>query len=114
MKKRTIEEKKQMIDEACDLYHEAAQKLMQAQKLFRLCGIELCDSANFTPDASKYNGCNLQIFKGSKKLCDIVGVSSQFKKDSLDKIDKSRCYTEYKGIMFVQCGCTEKTDYVFR
>ena len=42
MKKRTDEEKREMIDKACDLFNEANEKIIEGKRLMHLCGIELC------------------------------------------------------------------------
>ena len=55
-----------------------------------------------------HQGSNLQIYTGTKKLCDIVGVES--------RIETGFCYTGYKGLKFVQVGQGKNTNtkYYFR
>ena len=109
MKKRTNEEKRQLIDDACELFAEAAETIKRAKVLFHLCGIEFCEGFNEkeVPEWST-SGSNLQIYTGTKKLCDIVGVES--------RIETGFCYTEYKGLKFVQVGQGKNTNtkYYFR
>lgn len=106
MKKRTDEEKKQMIDNACDLMNEAAKKLIEARKLLHLCGIEVCD----TFEAEKINtwdvsGSNLQIFSGIKKMGKLLGKEPYHKNDYFDnKPDTSRAFIDHKGLVFIQLG----------
>lgn len=47
MKKRTNEEKLQMVNDACDLLNEGIDKIKEAHRLLHLCGIDICDSVNF-------------------------------------------------------------------
>ena len=107
MKKRTVEEKRQMVDNACKLFSEAMNKTREAKRLLHLCGIECCDGLNeeeiqcFNPYVS-----NVQLFSGIKKMSGIIGTEPEFKPTYYDesKIDKSRCYIEYGGITFLQVG----------
>ena len=107
MKKRTDEEKRQMVDNACKLFTEAIEKTREAQRLLHLCGIECCDGLNvdeiqcFTPYAS-----NVQLFSGIKKMSGIIGTEPEFRHTYYDesKVDKSRCYIQYGGITFLQIG----------
>ena len=43
MKKRTDEEKLQMVNEACDLINVAREKMKQARKMLHLCGVDICE-----------------------------------------------------------------------
>ena len=115
MKKRTNEEKRQMIDDACDLMNEAGELIKKAKKLFHLCGIEFCEGFN-EKEIPEWNhaGSNLHIFKGTKKLCDITGIEPYFNEDYAKKLDKSRCYTDYKGLKFLQLGDSQQSKFIFR
>ena len=108
MKKRTVEEKRQMVDNACKLFSEAIEKAREAKRLLHLCGIECCDGLNVDeiPDWKSYV-INVQLYSGIKKMSGIIGTEPEFKPTYYDesKIDKSRCYLEYGGITFLQ---TEK------
>ena len=103
MKKRTVEEKRQMVDNACKLFSEAIEKAREANRLLHLCGIESCSSLNV--DGQIYSN-NVQLFSGIKKMSGIIGTEPEFKPTYFDesKIDKSRCYIEYGGITFLQLG----------
>lgn len=91
MKKRTDEEKRQMVDNACKLFTEAIEKTREAQRLLHLCGIECCDSLNvdeiqcFKPYVS-----NVQLYSGIKKMSGIIGTEPEFRPTYYDesKIDK--------------------------
>lgn len=107
MKKRTVEEKRQMVDDACKLFAEAIEKVREAKRLLHLCGIECCDSLNVDePYVS-----NVQLYSGIKKMSGIIGTEPEFRPTYYDesKIDKSRCYIQYGGITFLQVG-TERTS----
>ena len=108
MKKRTVEEKRQMVDNACKLLSEAIEKAMEANRLLHLCGIECCSSLNL--DGEIYSN-NVQLYSGIKKMSDIIGTEAEFKPTYYDesKIDKSRCYIEYGGITFLQLGDERKS-----
>ena len=103
MKKRTVEEKRQMVDNACKLFSEAIEKAREANRLLHLCGIECCNSLNV--DGKIYSN-NVQLYSGIKKMSGIIGKEPEFKPTYYDesKIDKSRCYIEYGGITFLQLG----------
>ena len=103
MKKRTVEEKRQMVDNACKLFTEAIEKAREAQRLLHLCGIECCASLNV--DGQIYSN-NVQLYSGVKKMANITGAEPEFRPEYFDdsKIDKSRCYIEYGGITFLQLG----------
>ena len=108
VKKRTVEEKRQMVDNACKLFYEAIEKAREANRLLHLCGIECCSSLNV--DGQLYSN-NVQLFSGIKKMSGIIGVEPEFKPTYYDesKIDKSRCYIEYGGITFLQLGEERKS-----
>lgn len=112
MKKRTDEEKRQMVDNACKLFTEAIEKTREAQRLLHLCGIECCRGLN-EEEIQEWNiyASNVQLYSGIKKMSGIIGTEPEFKPTYYDesKIDKSRCYIEYGGITFLQVG-TERTS----
>ena len=109
MKKRAVEEKRQMVDNACKLFSEAIEKAREAKRLLHLCGIECCDGLNVDeiPDWKPY-ACNIQIYSGIKKLSGIIGTEPEFK-PTYYEIDKSRCYIQYGGITFLQVGEERKS-----
>ena len=108
MKKRTVEEKRQMVDNACKLFSEAIEKAREANRLLHLCGIECCSILNV--DGQIYSN-NVQLYSGIKKMSGIIGTEPEFKPTYYDKskIDKSRCYIEYGGITFLQLGDERKS-----
>ena len=108
MKKRTVEEKRQMVENACKLFSEAIEKAREANRLLHLCGIECCSSLNV--DGQIYSN-NVQLYSGIKKMSGIIGTEPEFKPTYYDesKIDKSRCYIEYGGITFLQLGDERKS-----
>ena len=108
MKKRTVEEKRQLVDNACKLFSEAIEKAKEANRLLHLCGIECCYSLNV--DGEIYSN-NVQLYSGIKKMSGIIGKEPEFKPTYYDesKIDKSRCYIEYGGITFLQLGDERKS-----
>ena len=108
MKKRTVEEKRKMVDNACKLFSEAIEKAREANRLLHLCGIECCSSLKV--DGQIYSN-NVQLYSGIKKMSGIIGAEPEFKPTYYDKskIDKSRCYIEYGGITFLQLGA-ERTS----
>ena len=103
MKKRTVEEKRQMVDDACKLFTEAIEKAREAQRLLHLCGIECCASLNV--DGQIYSS-NVQLHSGIKKMSNITGAEPEFRPEYFfkSKVDKSRCYIRYGGITFLQLG----------
>ena len=107
MKKRTDEEKRQMVDNACKLLTEAIEKTREAKRLLRLCEINCCGGLNEdeVPGWENYFN-NVQVFSGIKKLSAIIGTEPEFRPEyvGLPKIDKSRCYISYGGITFLQIG----------
>lgn len=107
MKKRTVEEKRQMVDNACKLFTEAIEKTREAKRLLHLCGIECCDglSEEEIPEYRNYVS-NVQLYSGIKKMSNIIGTEPEFRTTYYDesKVDKSRCYIQYGGITFLQVG----------
>ena len=89
---------------AISLMLEAQDRLSDAEKLFRNCGIELCDTFSWG-DASKErcSFSNAQIHKGIKNFEKLSGTSGYFINDYITgKDDKSRRYAEYNGLKFIQ------------
>lgn len=116
MKKRTDEEKRQMIDEACQLLKEATAAIKQARKQLHLCGIEMCDGLNAEP-VQEWNeyGSNLQVYSGIKKLEQITGVIGYHPADAItEKPDKSRRCVKYGGLVFLQVANAETSRYSYR
>ena len=108
MKKRTVEEKRQMVDNACKLFSEAIEKAKEANWLLHLCGIECCSGLN-EDEIQEWiiNFSNVQLYSGIKKMAGIIGTEPEFRPTYYygeSKIDKSRCYIEYGGITFLQIG----------
>lgn len=117
MKKRTVEEKRQMVDNACKLFSEAIEKTREAKRILQLCGIYCCGGLNEDEFGDYFS--SVQIFYGIKKMADIIGTKPVFKPLYYDKskTDKSRCYIQYGGITFLQIGdeCTNTTaKFTFR
>lgn len=113
MKKRTNEEKLQMVNDACDLLNEGIDKIKEAQRLLHLCGIDICDSVNFC-NVYEWNasGSNVQIFRGIPKMEKIIGVNGKNPIDYFTgKPDMSRKKLEYKGIIFLQLASNGKSKY---
>lgn len=106
MKKRTDEEKRLMIDEACDLFNDALEKIKKARRLLHLCGIETCDSFNVDKVESwNPSDCNVHLYTGIGKFEKITGVTGYHKNDFItEKPDKSRKTIDYKGLTFLQLG----------
>lgn len=97
-------DKKALIDEGCNLLNEAIAEMRKAQKLFKKCGIELCDTFSWG-DAAKErcSFTNAQIHNGIKNFEKLSGTSGYFINDfTTGKEDKSRRYAEYNGLKFVQ------------
>ena len=109
MKKRTDEEKREMIDKACDLFNEANEKIIEAKRLMHLCGIEFCKGfKEGKVDANLYDS-NLHVYSGIKKLEELTGSKSFFTNHFIfGNPDLSRLNIKYKGLVFIQLG-TEKT-----
>ena len=89
---------------AISLMLEAQERLSDAEKLFRKCGIELCDTFSWG-DAAKErcSFSNAQIYNSIKNFEKLSGTSGYFINDYItDKEDKSRRYAEYNGLKFIQ------------
>lgn len=118
MKKRTDEEKREMIDKACDLFNEANEKIIEGKRLMHLCGIELCDGFKEGAANADLYESNLHIHSGIKKLEKLTGSESFFTKHFITrKPDLSRLNLKYKGLVFIQCGvekAVKSKEYTFR
>lgn len=109
MKKRTDEEKREMIDKACDLFNEASEKIIEGKRLMHLCGIELCDGFREGVAKAELYESNLHVYRGIKKLENLTGQESFFTNSLFNgKPDLSRLNLKYKGLLFLQLG-EEKT-----
>ena len=116
MKKRTDEEKLQMVNEACDLINEARANLRKARKMLHLCGIETCDGVS-EEDVEPWNeyGSNIQLYSGVSKFENIANVDGYHFADFLTgKEDKSRKFIRYKDIVFVQLASAKTSKYSYR
>ena len=98
-------DKKALIDEGCNILNEAIAEIRKAQKLFKKCGIEFCDTVNVSDFESWSSGGNIQIFSGISKFEKIIGVRGCFRNDYITgKPDTSRKYLDYKNLVFLQLG----------
>ena len=103
-------DKKACIDEACELLNKAISEIRKAEKLFKKCGIEFCDSIDIGDCSEWSNNSNIQIYRGINKFEKIIGAKGHFRNDYITKkLDTSRKYLNYKGIVFLQLG-DEKTS----
>lgn len=119
MKKRTNEEKVQMINDACVLLNEALETIRNVRKMFHLCGIELCDAFESEPIPGwRSTGSNVQIYKGIKKFETLTETNGYFPCNIIgDGEDTSRRMVKYKNIVFLQVGeerTSTKAKFTFR
>ena len=64
-----------MINEACKLYSEAIEKIVEAKALFKACGIVACQGISDDATLSDEDvGCNVQIYKGINKLSHLTAT----------------------------------------
>lgn len=78
-----------MINEACKLYSEAIEKIVQAKALFKACGIVACQGISDDATLSDEDvGCNVQIYKGINKLSHLT-ATSLYSRNINDPEDKS-------------------------
>lgn len=116
MKKRTNEEKLQMVNAACDLINEGIDKINEAKRLLHLCGIDICNSVD-TSDLHEWipNGSNVQILRGIPKMEKIIGVNGNNPIDCITgRPDMSRKRLEYRGITFLQLESKSNTKFGYR
>ena len=89
MKKRTNEEKLQMVNDACDLINALHE---------------------WIPTAS-----NVQIFRGIPKMGKIIGVNGNNPIDCVTgKQDTSRKRLKYRGVIFLQLASESNTKFRYR
>ena len=84
---------------AISLMLEAQERLSDAEKLFKKCGIELCDRFewnDYTKEGDAY--CNLLLFKGVKKFEELSG------EQGYPRFSGSQRYVEHKGLRICQLG----------
>ena len=75
-----------MINEACKLYSEAIEKIVEAKALFKACGIVACQGISDDATLSDEDvGCNIQIYKGINKLSHLTATSLYPRNNSEDK-----------------------------
>lgn len=116
MKKRTDEEKRQMVDDACDLIRDGIEKIRQAEKMLHLCGIDICSYV----DVGKHEDWNtssshIQIHTGIPKMEKLVGAKAYFPNDCItEKPDRSRKKLKYKGIVFIQLASESKSKFGYK
>ena len=98
------------INDACQLINEALVKFREAQALFRICGIELCDYL-CSNKIARYDDelSNVVIFAGINRLEELTGTKAVFPSGDL-----SRKRVMHNDIAFVQLGVARKSEYVFR
>lgn len=116
MKKRTNEEKLQMVNDACDLINEGIDKINEAKRLLHLCGIDICDYVD-TSDLHEWipTVSNVQIFIGIQKMEKIIGVNGNNPIDCITgKPDMSRKRLKYRGITFSQLASKSNTKFRYR
>ena len=114
MKKRTDEEKREMIDKACDLFNEANEKIMEAKRLMSICGIELCYGFIEGNAYEELHERNLCIHRGIKRLEKLTGSEVHY---LTEKPDLSLMSIKYKGLVFSQLGkwkTATKKKFTFR
>lgn len=115
MKKRTNEEKLQLVNEACNMIRESLATISKAQKMLHLCGIELCDSYSCNLLSFDENSTHAQIYTGISKLERIIDKQAQYGTDLYcESPDKSRKIIEYNGVKFLQLGNTKQSSYSYK
>lgn len=116
MKKRTDEEKLQMVNDACDLLNDGIEKIRQAEKLLHLCGIDICSYVDIK-EVPNWNasGSNIQIYSGLPKMERIIGIESYHPNDCFtEKPDRSRKKLIYRGLIFLQLATQSESKFVFK
>lgn len=107
--KRTNEEKQQKINEACELFKQANDLIIQAKKLLESCNIQSCHG--FHEKNSAYHTHHVLLYKGIMRLSKILEKDTYFGTDYLDKVDKSSCLIEHNGIVFEQIAEERKCTF---
>ena len=78
-----------MINEACKLYSEAIEKIVEAKALFKACGIVACQGISDDAALSDEDvGCNVHIYKVINKLSHLT-ATSLYPDNTNDPEDKS-------------------------
>ena len=101
MKKRTDEEKREMIDKACDLFNEANEKIIEGKRLMSICGLELYYGFLEGNAYEELHESNLRIHRGIKKLEKLTDSEVHH---LIEKPDLIRMSIKYKGLVFSQLG----------
>lgn len=108
----TIVEKVVTINEACNLFNEAVEKIRLAKKLCKKCGLTFCAGLDETENKTIYS-CNLQLYEGINQLAHITGAVAEHPQDWY-RTDKGVLRLEYKGLVFLQIGSSEETTFNFK
>lgn len=115
MKKRTNEEKRELINAACDLFRESAKMIEKAKWNLHLCGIETCGGFNEKVEEWEYYSANVQLYSGICKMEKITGETGVFPNDIItEKPDRSRKILKYNDISFLQCSNPMSTRHKYR
>lgn len=102
------EEKKKIVDEACDIFNEAINLVAKAKKMLLDLNIDFCNGIYEERYSSESD--NLQVYKGIDELEKITEAKAQMKKR---KTIYSK-YLEYKGILFMQVANTVNGEFIFK
>lgn len=119
MKKKTNEEMLQKIDEACDLFNQAAEMIIKAKKNLKSCGFEVIGDFRAEKIEAWETVCgNVFLYNGIKKFAEVVGEDTYHNPDYRDKrkLDKERMYLNYKNLVFYQHGkekIKSQAEYIF-
>lgn len=109
-----IIEKTVTINEACDLFNEAAEKIRAAKKMFKKCGIDFCGGFDEKEVADwEMYGYNLHVYTGIKKLSNMTGVVAEYPQNEF-KTDRGYMKMKYRGLVFLQKGSSKDTDFKFK
>ena len=105
---RTVEEKKQMIDEGCELFFRSVQNIGKSRKSYSIRA-----KSTFAEDLII---SQLQIGTNQEAMHTYTAAATNFCKlaeiePSAIRNDKDRRYIDYKGIRFVQLGSAKKNKY---
>ena len=113
---KTNEEKKKLIDEACELCREAMEKLNKAEDLFNKCDIELCGGFDYEPimDRDKSER-NILIYSGGKNLHLATETEPYFMGScGKGRLEEKRRFTDYAGIRFTELADEIESKFIFR
>lgn len=115
MKKRTDEEKLQIVNDACKLISESLANIAKAKEMLHLCGIELCDSFRSTLFSYDPNSHHAHIYSGIGNLERITSKQARYGTNIIDEsTDKSRRIIEHNGVVFLQVGSVKDSNYSYR